>query len=211
MGPRALPAKPRERLTRPRQHTQISRPDHESRLIFAHSGGTFRPLPRSLSPSLVGTFPRVASRPFSRDDDARPRRRKAGPGCAMARVRTRKNRGPDHCRDPGPGSVWCQMMDSNQRRQCRRIYNPLPLAARAIWRALLNGANGMLPTTLSFIQIGRSGRDIFAPESDLGVFQISTGHAPQQAAASSRAQHSTGLSSRAELIPLPHYPTRSTV
>ena len=28
----------------------------------------------------------------------------------------------------------CQMMDSNQRRQCRRIYNPLPLAARAIWR-----------------------------------------------------------------------------
>lgn len=29
----------------------------------------------------------------------------------------------------------CQMMDSNQRRQSRRIYNPLPLAARAIWHA----------------------------------------------------------------------------
>ena len=29
----------------------------------------------------------------------------------------------------------CQMMDSNQRRQSRRIYSPLPLAARAIWHA----------------------------------------------------------------------------
>ena len=38
----------------------------------------------------------------------------------------------------GPESIrfgtWWQMLDSNQRRRCRRFYRPLPLAARATLR-----------------------------------------------------------------------------
>ena len=30
--------------------------------------------------------------------------------------------------------MWWQVLGSNQRRRCRRIYNPLPLATRATCR-----------------------------------------------------------------------------
>ena len=76
---------------------------------------------------------------FSRSNDIPPCSLPAT-SCPTLALRTAKPGGHLPHREATTGLLFChlalcQMMDSNQRRQSRRIYSPLPLAARAIWHA----------------------------------------------------------------------------
>ncbi len=134
VDPRALPAKPKERLTRPRGHTQIRRPPPKNT--------AFSPPPRPLfdqGAPAHGARPAIGGPP-QRRGQAHVDGRSSATVSVVKHARQlrpwmQKTPAPGSFQcDPGADEEWCQMMDSNQRRQSRRIYNPLPLAARAIWR-----------------------------------------------------------------------------